>query len=418
MLLFLSDLHLTDTLDRSTIDLTRLSEALDHQLDYAVRKRGIREVTLVLLGDIFELLKSRLWLERGLRPWEAVTPAHVQLVGDVFEAVVGANRPFWEDLKRLCQDYPLKLEYLPGNHDLYINTPMGKQACRRFQELLPFRQAGGRPFEPILPDSRHGVLAKHGHEWDPTNRYGKDNGTVAIGDAIVLEVLLRLPGLVAEALGSSAEDPHLAFLHEIDNVRPQHPRALAHWLLAGLDGLEEMTLARSARRSIEEGFQQLAKNLMALVDRVAFESTREIRWWEKFLLRTARALLKKPGMLRLAVRLPWGGRGPSSYRQDALRDLEDAMTFVGDLRYVLCGHTHLHELIPLESSRGGLPCLYINTGTWRRTHRLAEVSFGKAPHTFSTIQEECLVSIYDSTEQRGGLPPYEAHLFTSGRASY
>lgn len=43
MLLFISDLHLTDTAARSTIDLTRIVEALEGQLIRATRK-GIQEV--------------------------------------------------------------------------------------------------------------------------------------------------------------------------------------------------------------------------------------------------------------------------------------------------------------------------------------------------------------------------------------
>ena len=136
MLLFLSDLHLTDTTDRSTVDLTRLSEALDSLLSRAIQKKGVQEVTLVLLGDVFELLKSRAWRDRQLRPWEAVTAAHTRLVTEILDSIVEANLTFWEDLRRLNESYSLKLEFLPGNHDLYLNKAMGEQARRRFQDLL------------------------------------------------------------------------------------------------------------------------------------------------------------------------------------------------------------------------------------------------------------------------------------------
>jgi hypothetical protein len=126
----------------------------------------------------------------------------LQLVTEVFESVVQANGSFFDDLLRLTKSYPLKLEYLPGNHDLYLNTEFGAQARQRLQELLPLTRSGGRPFQTVLLDTQYGVLAKHGHEWDPTNRYSE--GAVAIGDAVVIEVLLRLPMVVAEALKSSS----------------------------------------------------------------------------------------------------------------------------------------------------------------------------------------------------------------------
>ncbi|HVG09853.1 MAG TPA: hypothetical protein VNM67_19285 [Thermoanaerobaculia bacterium] len=412
MLLFISDLHLTDTADRSTVDLTRIAEALNGQLLRATRRKGIREVKLVLLGDIFELLKSRIWLDRGLRPWDRPTSAHVQAVADIFEAVLQANRPFLEDLCQLTQTYPVKLEYLPGNHDLYFNTEMGVQARRRLQELLPLPRRDGEPFETILLDDGHSVMAKHGHEWDPTNRYGEE--TAAIGDAVVVEILLRLPILVAAALGTSEDDPRLGFLHELDNVRPHHPKALAHWLLTGLDGLGQM--GPQTRRALDSGLSNLVQDLMALTDRVKFGSIREMRWWELFLLRTAKAVLKSK-ILSAAVRFPMGGEeGPTSYRQDALLALDSALVLGRDLRYILCGHTHLHELVPLEVSRAGPSPLYINTGTWRRTHRQAEVSSRGRHRTFSTWLEECLICIFDSEEQRQGFPPYEVHRCTCGRA--
>jgi UDP-2,3-diacylglucosamine pyrophosphatase LpxH len=413
MLLFISDLHLTDTAARSTIDLTRIVEALEGQLLRATRK-GIQEVTLVLLGDIFELLKSRIWLDRALRPWEPLSADHVKAVADIFEAVYQANAVFLHEIRRLTEVYPLKLEYLPGNHDLYLNSDIGIQARRRLQELLPLSQSGGVRFETTLLDSRHQVMAKHGHEWDPTNRYSQ--GNAAIGDAVVIEILLRLPILVTEALATSEDDPRLGFLHELDNVRPQHPRALAHWLLAGLDGLGELGIG--TRRVLDAGLYKLVQDLIALTGRVQFESTREIQWWQTFLIRTAKKILK-PGILHLAVRLPSGGdSGPTTYQRDALLDLESALAIGGDLRYILCGHTHIHELVPLEIAKSGPLPHYINTGTWRRTHQLAGVSSSRRRLcTFSTWLEECLVCVFDSEEQARGLPSFEVHRCICGRAA-
>lgn len=44
--------------------------------------------------------------------------------------------------------------------------------------------------------------------------------------------------------------------------------------------------------------------------------------------------------------------------------------------YLIYGHTHVYEIVPLDASFSGsqrLEQIYFNSGTWRRVHRLAQV---------------------------------------------
>jgi len=68
MLLFISDLHLPDNAGSTPLNLSVLLDRLDQMLTWA-RDKGVEETTLVLLGDIFELLKSESWLRTSARPW-------------------------------------------------------------------------------------------------------------------------------------------------------------------------------------------------------------------------------------------------------------------------------------------------------------------------------------------------------------
>ncbi len=114
MLIFVSDLHLADTVERSTFDtwsfLQQLIRIMERALD-----TGVEKVTLVLLGDIFEILKSKKWIERQVRPWETVTQDHIDTVALIFDAIVASNPQFFAGLSKLAADYSFfRIEYVPG----------------------------------------------------------------------------------------------------------------------------------------------------------------------------------------------------------------------------------------------------------------------------------------------------------------
>lgn len=414
MLLFLSDLHLADSTARSTIDLASLFHALDSSLKQAAERR-VEAAKLVLLGDIFEILKSKTWLASGLRPWETPTPAHGEVTRRILAATLQANERFLEGLSGLRARYSfLEILYLPGNHDLPLNTAMGEQARETLAAalLLP---GGRQPYDSVFTDREHSVIARHGHEWDPTNRYG--DKTAAFGDFIVIDLVLRLPLLVSAALSLDEEDPSLTFLHELDNVRPQQPYYMARWLMSGLSRLE--VRHPGARKALRDALALLSGDLRQASALKRFASVAQGPlgrlgpgvWWRRALMQIANSMAKSGMALEVSVHLPRGGEGPGPTRHEARYDLSGTQGY----QYILCGHTHLHELVPLDMRDGRPAPLYINTGTWRRTHRMAEFSPRRRPASFSTWQEECLVCIYSPDDQKLGYPPFEIRRFTRGQ---
>src|SRR5580765_5622335 len=125
MLILLSDLHLADTVERSTINITRLLRRLEDIIKQAFGN-SVESITLILLGDIFEILKSKKWIEHQVRPWEASTLKHIRTVDSIFQSVLESNQEFFAGIGKLKRDYPfLRIEYIPGNHDRPMNTEMG-----------------------------------------------------------------------------------------------------------------------------------------------------------------------------------------------------------------------------------------------------------------------------------------------------
>ena len=135
MLVFVSDLHLTDESFAPAIPLQRLIERVDGILQQGAA-RGVTGATLVLLGDIFEIIKSPKWLAKdNLRPWQSPTDAHRERVTEIYTSILDANKSFERWLQQLPTRFPfLSLRYIPGNHDLAISscavTRTSSNTCR------------------------------------------------------------------------------------------------------------------------------------------------------------------------------------------------------------------------------------------------------------------------------------------------
>jgi UDP-2,3-diacylglucosamine pyrophosphatase LpxH len=105
MLVFVSDLHLTDESFPPAVPVNRLTEAVDGILQRG-KVGGMTSATLVLLGDIFEIIKSPHWLTDHVRPRESVTEAHRKTVTKIYMSIVKANEPFFKWLETLPARFP------------------------------------------------------------------------------------------------------------------------------------------------------------------------------------------------------------------------------------------------------------------------------------------------------------------------
>lgn len=412
MIILLSDLHLTDCAPRSTADVARLINQL-FELTLEAQKKRVEKLTVVLLGDIFEVLKSMQWLVNDIRPWEPSTDVHVGVVAGILDSILASNQAFFDGLTQLTKEYGfVSLAYVPGNHDRPLNTEMGRAARVKLQETLPLSYIGGEVFDEIFIDDGHSVIAKHGHEWDPTNRYL--SGYSALGDAIVIELLVGLPGLVSHKMGVDTNDPMLTFLHEIDNVQPQTPRAMALWIIRAVFHLRGRH--PDIGKIIQEALEEIIQRLRLLRAKIKFEAFATAKWWIAFLTFLLDTVVKELGPLPSALTIPAGGHETSAARDFALRDLQAAEMAGGTYRYIVSGHTHLPELVPLDLVRDREPArLYLNTGTWRRVHRIVGGSHRKETvASFETWQVESLVCLHSFEERKRGYSPYELHCVKRG----
>ena len=163
MLVFISDLHFVD------------GSAGEHNLSHrafeyffedvaaiaAKPSNDIKEIKIVLLGDIFDLLRTEGWFDYPVeeRPWGTKESAIEVHALTLFDAITDhpENRQSFKiirqgvaDLKGKCGlDAGARLFYLPGNHDRLVQ-PVPQPEAESVR--LPGHPAGlARPGGPLPP---------------------------------------------------------------------------------------------------------------------------------------------------------------------------------------------------------------------------------------------------------------------------
>jgi len=378
MLVFLSDVHLTDGSSGTQIvprAFKKFCELLVNIIGDPSQTK-IKKVEIVLLGDIFDVIRSGIWLRdenkipHPVRPWsqptdkdsadwdlQTYTEEIVQKIIDnpQNQEAIGYLKKF---AKQCADELGVKLvvSYLIGNHDWLINRyPATRQAIADFLGLTPPGYYATSEFNYLRPFDSDGypVFARHGDYYDPFNFEGDRNAS-SLGDAIVIDLLNKFPQAVADSsLGSNPD--LIKQLKEIDNVRPL-------WEIpAWIQGL---------CRRYPDAEDQLHEIWNGLVDDFcAIDFVHQHHQWG---LETALHLTKDFSFEHLKkIVESWIAQQLFSSRDD-YHDAAYKETYLqqGQARYVVYGHTHHAEQVPLDlmapTAGGVTEALYFNSGTWRK----------------------------------------------------
>ncbi|MCA9958021.1 MAG: hypothetical protein KC443_03245 [Anaerolineales bacterium] len=484
MLIVLSDLHFVDeTAGKHNLPPDAFEEVfLSDIVELAVRKRA-KEITLLLLGDIPDLIRSahwfdvppadRPWGENGLadvRNWRTLTTANttpterlcLRILGQMPASGRKEDVPKdtilyrnWEILalfrnleaeihQRMAAIQPgtlppVRVLYIPGNHDRLINLyPSLREEWRKMAGLtVDTTTVTGNPqgqwwYRYDYQDEVSGVYGRHGHQFDLWNYGGGHDTTsleahlqVPIGDVIATEFAV---GLVWQAQQMEHRIGHslVERLEDIDNVRPMG--RLLEWLYY------EIEQNKRHRKAMDEITDAVVKNIL---------NTPFVQHWRTPLtnldegLRATRGLrglgdlverLNTPGpdeFVRLATAVPlrWlfgkmldftdtntllqfvlffmGSQSGSDddadpYLQGAFR--EHIWQNNPNYHFVLYGHTHKPGIWALDGANNR-EVLYINTGTWRE--RIQRTTGLDLAADFIKLKQMTYVVIY-GPEENGG----------------
>ena len=283
----------------------------------------------------------------------------------------------------------VRFHYMVGNHDWYYHLE-GEAFDRIRQEIIdamglcnppspfPSDLRKSDPNQPWKADeypeieklfSEYKVFARHGDCYDSFNfdsEKGRNYST--LGDAFTMEVCNRYPEELKRRSSWSPEIIHN--LRHITNIRPALATPL--WVTGQIRKLaDEKHLLEVHESELKKVWDDLADNLLQLdfirqADK-AFKFDLVDKMEIAIKISKAISFDKLDDLvLRLQNRSTVGG--DRSFVRYALRE----PAFLDDsARYIVYGHTHYHETVPLDYDDLGGNQIYFNSGTWHTYFDLA-----------------------------------------------
>jgi len=414
MLIIISDIHLGDGTFGKSISAAAFRLLADRLKELALhaswrsdgRYRPLEQIEIVLMGDILEPLHSTRWLEKDngqanlTRPWtDLKDPDYAETLGEITRAILANNQETAQILKDLSRGLPLpaatrnglpamgkkqearvpvRIYSMIGNHDWYYHIPGPAFDAIRQEVIAAFGLAN--PVTPFPHESeelaelndifrRYRIHAQHGDVYDSFN-YNKEKGRNAatIGDAFAVEVLNRFPVEAERRLGADLPAGIIDSLRELVNVRPVLATPL--WISGQL---RQNNVPASAQKKLKAVWDELAEQFLDLP--IVREADRKFKFdlvdgLELLIRLSKRTSFQTIDEIVVWLRETFWG-GDVTLAKYALK--EEAF-LKRTAQFIVYGHTHQHEVIPLDSIPG-VPNptnqIYLNSGTWHTYYDLA-----------------------------------------------
>jgi UDP-2,3-diacylglucosamine pyrophosphatase LpxH len=423
LLLFLSDLHLMDgTAGRHRLEPETFREIFK---ELALQARQVmphlsqeqKDIKLVLLGDIFELVRSEQWfimrtegetkeyIELKNRPWGSPSEKTEHIANRIMEDIITENTEVlsilsgseWREL-----GFPTKPNtiYIPGNHDRLCN--LYPSLRKKVIQVLDLPEKDSlKEFPQVYENDQYGVFARHGHEWDSFNFEG-DYKSVPIGDVIAAEIATKLPLVVQkniQHLNLSKKDKQQVadnFRHLFD-VRPIS--AIVPWLSYHVQQYDD-----EVQQVINQSFQETGKDFLEIpfvqkwIEKHStiwnpFDDGHKIKWLGTLFKTFNIAALEIPLKIFDKLKNMKGIWSSDPYIAGAKRDLQQSDK---QISFILYGHTHapIQHTLDINGEKGRL---YLNTGTWRPKYYQALSKQG-----FSSRNSITFTILYKKGEIRTG----------------
>jgi UDP-2,3-diacylglucosamine pyrophosphatase LpxH len=406
MLVFLSDIHLTDGTCGNTINPGAF-EKFSEQLFIMAKKASAKDVEVVFLGDIFDIIRSSYWTNNKniasdgknigiVRPWNIDGEKDIEGNGlDEYSTRImrkicsnQKNDEIHNILEQLKQKFLLvginiRFSYLIGNHDWLVNKTL---MCRKMAEnfLLLDKDCSSIVFKDNMIDFEHGVIARHGDIYDQFN-YEGDRKKSSLGDAIVIDLLNSFPFRVWDEL-SDAPSKLINDLCEIDNVRPMSN--IPDWILGVCNPYGKKIL-----NNVKDIWNDLAKKFL----RIPFVSDHDrfLRWDAVDALQIGLGISTVlPLQVINRISLEKIIKSSDEYYKNAITESE---LLREGISHVVYGHTHYPVIEPLNVINNK-NLMYFNTGTWRRVH--TKTKFDEDKNKFVTWDVMTFVVLYKESERK------------------
>ncbi len=416
MLIIISDIHLGDGTCAKPITPAafqlfsdRLKElARNASLRSDGKYRPLDTIDILMLGDILDPLHSIRWLDQNpgepgyVRPWtDPHAPEYAVKLNEITRAILKNNRESIAILKDLTQgsltlprvsmsgkmdreghEIPVKvrLHYMVGNHDWYYHLPGSEFNTIRAEIVEAFGLSNlPEPFPHELKEKEaadlssllksYRVYAQHGDLYDPFN-YDKRKGRNAssLGDAFAIEILNRFPVEVERRFGSELPPSFVESLRQLVNVRPALATPL--WISSQL---RQNNVPEDEQKKLKDLWDEISKKFLKLdfvkESNIPFKLD-PVDGLETIIRLTDNVSFKTLDSLVVWIRKKFGSEDITF----AAHALKEEAFLDRKAQFVVYGHIHHHEVVPLDSYPGiNHPTnqMYINSGTWHPYFDLA-----------------------------------------------
>lgn len=443
MLVVFSDLHLTDESTARNVRREAFESVLQQKIIETAGSKKATELHLVLLGDIFDLVRTDWWLRNQTpfddRPWNGQLNAATGMnretvkIKTQFEKILAgvleneSSKALLNMLDNLRPQtgLPVKITYVTGNHDRVFNnfSSLKDQVNARLTNVqMSFQNAFKAP--------EYGVLARHGHEWDgachgweffnkvlcpkhdqPLEQFSPEAYQVmALGEVITAELMSGIVFYMSAAMqqkgwNTPADLDFLARLKELNNLRP---------LVNAVFWLEWFTRNRYSNHKQKESEDMLLNAVRQAMKNV-LDSTLAKQWdktaldrifWGDLVdvLQKIYAGLKLLKFDHLRSLISWWQSSKGTARST---DSADDLLVAGaqkewekldrPFQYLVYGHTHQARQEYFQASPEGLVKMYINTGTF-----LPLIQVTRDNRTFATAHRMTMAFFFTKDEDRRG----------------
>ncbi|MCE9645554.1 MAG: hypothetical protein K8S20_06100 [Chloroflexi bacterium] len=415
MLFIVSDLHLGDGTTANSISPSAFqvfAKRLQETAYFASwnkdgRYAPIRDIHVILMGDILDPLHSTRWLDtlpgdaNYIRPWsDPASPQYANKLMEVTLAILEENKEAVEVLRKCANgelislspadrrgnpDYQsseqlrikVNLHYMIGNHDWYYHLQgeafdlirreiIEKMGLSNPESPFPYDESES----PLLKDlfDQYKVVAHHGDRYDKFNfdrDKGRDAGT--IGDAFTMDVCNRYPIEAQLQYGDHLPAGIVDSLRRISNIRP---------VLAAPLWISGQIKSHAGTRAVENKLKKVWDRIAA--EFLELDFVRKADKAYRFdMVDTLQLIIKISGHASFSTindvvlwvrKKMWGVK--HSFASHALQE----PTFINNQnQFVVYGHTHQYEIVPLgmQAAPHAESQVYFNSGTWHSYYDLA-----------------------------------------------
>ena len=362
MLVIFSDIHFSDgTLDPFNVPAYAFRIVVDHLKAILERPVSrVKDIEIVLLGDVFDLLRSEKWTSASpsdSMPWSPLEKPLETRVDSILEGVFEKNA----DAISLMSDMgsqlgrEVSLRYLPGNHDRALNKfPRTREKLVR---RLKLDHDPAFPFELCTLFPRYNLFVEHGDRMDPFNCEGPNNHS-CFGDAFVIFVMNNFFLYFRELLKDmklEADEWVLHAVEEVDFVRPKW--ATVVWLQDLISGVKD----NRVKQALALAWSKALNEFLSLdFERLGLSPDPQVMWLLTQLGQAGPSLLEDRNVQRMLA------ESDDAHVRSAEQEIGRQP---GIVDFVVHGHTHHARHVPL-STDAGRPRIYFNSGAWRQTINL------------------------------------------------